>query len=149
MERFLTNNNEFGILTVDTTYNLGEFYVTPLTYPHLMLQDIKSNKPPLMLGPILVHQSTAFSAYNYFASTLIGLRPKLRHILAFGSDGDKALIEAFTHNFPYAIQLQCFIHFRRNVEEKLKCLGFPSAVSQEFCGTYLANRLETLTKKVL
>ena len=52
--QFLTNNNEFGILTVDTTYNLGNFYVTPLTYPHLMLQDTKSRKSPLMLGPILV-----------------------------------------------------------------------------------------------
>ena len=90
MERFLTNNNEFGILTVDTTYNLGDFYVTPLTYPHLMLQDVKSRKSPLMLGPVLVHQSTSFSTYNYFASTLIGLRPTLHCVLAFGSDGDKA-----------------------------------------------------------
>jgi hypothetical protein len=37
MVRFLTNNHSFGILTVDTTFNLGEFFVTPLAYPHLML----------------------------------------------------------------------------------------------------------------
>ena len=53
-------------------------------------------------------------------------------MLAFGSDGDKALTEAFTHNFPYAVQLRCFIHFRRNIEEKLKSLGFSSTVAQEF-----------------
>lgn len=28
MERFLTYNHHFGVLTVDTTYKLGEFYVT-------------------------------------------------------------------------------------------------------------------------
>ena len=132
MERFLTNNHQFGILTVDTTYNLGDFYVTALTYPHLMIEDVTTKKSPLLLGPVLVHQSTNFSAFNYFASTLVGCRPNLRHVLAFGSDGDKALVEAFTHNFAYAIQLRCFIHFRRNVAEKLKNLGFSSSISQEF-----------------
>ena len=103
MECFLTNNNEFVNLTVDTTYNLGDFYVTALTYPCLMLQDIKSKKSPLMLGPILVHKSTNFSAYNYFASTLIGLRSVLRCVLAYGNDEDKAFTEKFTHNFSYAV----------------------------------------------
>ena len=88
-----------------------------------------TKKSPFLLGPVLIHQSTSFSAFNYFASTLIGCRPKLRHILAFGSDGDKALVEAFTHNFPYAIQLRYFIHFRRNVAEKSKSL---SVILQEF-----------------
>ena len=46
--------------------------------------------------------------------------------MAFGTDGDKALVEAFAHNFPYAIHLRCFIHFKRNVEEKLKTLSIPS-----------------------
>ena len=41
MERFVTNSSEqCGILTIDPTYNLGQFYVTPTTYPHLMLEDI-------------------------------------------------------------------------------------------------------------
>ena len=73
MVRFLTFNHQFAVLTVDTTYKLGEFYVTPMTYPHLMLQDIKTLKHPIMLGPLLVHQKVDFPAFNYFASTLIGL----------------------------------------------------------------------------
>ena len=32
MERFLTDNRQFGVLTVDTTFNLGEFYMTILTH---------------------------------------------------------------------------------------------------------------------
>ena len=130
--RFLTNNHRFGILTADTTYNLGDFYVTPLTYPHLMLQDIKTGMSPLMLGPVLIHQRVDFTAFNYFASTLVGCRRELRKILSFGSDGDKALVETFTHNFPNAIQLRCFIHFKRNVQEKLKEYGFAASVTSEF-----------------
>ena len=53
MERFVTGNSEQrGILTIDPTYNLGQFYVTPTTYPHLMLEDItihERNLPYLVL----------------------------------------------------------------------------------------------------
>ena len=88
MVRFLTGNHRFGVLTIDTTYNLGDFYVTPLVYPHLMLEDVETGKSPVLLGPILVHQSVDFSAFHYFASTLIGCRRDLRHLMAYGSDGD-------------------------------------------------------------
>ena len=127
MVRFLTNNRKFGILTADTTYNLGEFYVTPTTYPHLILQDTRRK-----VHPILVHQQVDFASFNYFASTLIGLQKHLRHVLCFGTDGDKALVEAFSHNFPFAIQLRCFIHFKKNVQEKLRSLGIPHGVADEF-----------------
>ena len=49
MERFLVDNDDFGILTIDPTYNLGQFYVTPTTYPHLMLQDITTKKHPSII----------------------------------------------------------------------------------------------------
>ena len=67
---FLTNNNQFGILTANTTYNLGDFYVTPMTYPHLMLQDVNTGKAPIMLGSVFVHQRVDFNSFNYFSSTL-------------------------------------------------------------------------------
>ena len=132
MRRFLTNNKKFGIFTADTTYNLGEFYVTPTAYPQLMLEDARSKQHPTMVGPILVHQQTDFASFNYFASTLISHNKQLRSILCFGSDGDKALVEAFSHSFPFAIQLRCFIHFRRNIQEKLRTLGIPHQVAEAF-----------------
>lgn len=119
MVRFLTSNYHFTVLSVDTTYKLGEFYVTPMAYHHLMVEDIKTKKHPVMLSPLLVHQKVDFTAFNYFVSTLIGFKKELRNVLAFGSDGDKALVEALSHNFPNAIQLHCFLHFQKNVEQKL------------------------------
>ena len=114
MVRFLMCNHRFSVLTVDTTYKLGEFYVTPMTYHHLMVENIKTKKHPVMLGPLLVHQKVDFPAFNYFASTLIGSWKEPKHVLAFGT-GDKAIVEALSHNFPFAIQLRCFLHFK-NVE---------------------------------
>ena len=50
--RFCTHNhyNYFSILTIDTTYNLGEFYLAPLTYHHLMLEEVRTEKHPITDG---------------------------------------------------------------------------------------------------
>ena len=61
---FLTDSRQFSVLTADTTYNLGQFYVTPITYRHLMLVDITSQKHPTMAGPILVHQRKDFASFK-------------------------------------------------------------------------------------
>ena len=128
--RFCTNNSDFSILTVDTTFNLGDFFVTPTTYHHLMLEDIRTGKHPIMLGPILVHQRTQFATFNYFASTLVGYNKSLRNVLAIGTDGDANLTEALGHSFPFALQLRCFLHFKRNIQEKLRDLAIPKHVAQ-------------------
>ena len=131
MERFLVDNDDFGILTIDPTYNLGQFYVTPTTYPHLMLQDITTKKHPSIIGPVLVHQRMDFASFNYFSSTLIGFNKNLRNLRAFGTDGQESLIDSFGHSFPFAVQLRCFIHMKKNMAEKLKEYGFPTSVGQE------------------
>lgn len=139
--RFLTDSRKFSIFTADTTYNVGNFYVTPTTYKHLMLVDTTSKKHPTMAGPFLVHQRKNFAAFNYFASTLICFNKKLQQIQAFGTDGDEALVEAFTHNFPFAIQLRCFLHVKRNILSKLKDRGIPSSVSEEFISDMFGKRI--------
>ena len=50
---------------------------------------------------------------------------------AFGTDGQESLIDSFGHSFPFAVQLRCFIHMKKNMAEKLKEYGFPTSVGQE------------------
>ena len=38
MVTFSTSSSEFCILTIDPTFSLGEFDVTPITYRHLLLE---------------------------------------------------------------------------------------------------------------
>ena len=139
--RFLTDPVLFSILGADTTYNLGDFYVTPTTYKHLMLVDVTSHKHPTMAGPVLVHQRKDFATFNYFANTLVSHAKKLHEVQAFGTDGDPALIEAFTHNFPSARQLRCFLHLKKNFLSKLRDNGIPPAVSQEFISDIFGKRI--------
>ena len=130
--RFCTNHRRFSPLSIDTTFNLGEFYVTPVSYYHLMLEDARTRKHPVIVGPMLVHQRMQFSTFNYFASTLVSSSKPLKNVLAFGTDGDKNLVEALAHNFPNAIQLRCFIHFKKNIQERLRDLGIPTTVACAF-----------------
>lgn len=132
MVRFLTKNDSFGILTVDTTFNLGDFYVTLTSYPHMMLQDVRNTCHLTMIGPALVHQQKDFASFNYFISTLISHDKRLQNLLSFGTDGDKAIISALSHNFSCAVQLRCFLHFKRNMQEKLHSYGISKTVSAEF-----------------
>ena len=98
-----------------------------------MLEDTLSGEPPVIPGPILVHQQMKFSSFNYLASVLIEANKKnLRNHQAFGTDGDINLSEAFSHNFPFALSLRCFIHFERNLQSKLHELGIPNKVADEF-----------------
>lgn len=45
--------------------------------------------------------------------------------------GKKALFDAFSHEFRYAVRLTCFIHFRQNVKRKLQELNYPGSDIKE------------------
>ena len=70
--RFCASSFEFAVLTVDPTFRLGEFDVTPITYRHLLLKTRRNNQPPMFFSLILVHYRKTFSSYLFFASSLIG-----------------------------------------------------------------------------
>ena len=52
--------------------------------------------------------------------------------MAFGTDGETELHKVLTANFPNAIHLHCFRHYRANLSMKLKDLSIPSIIVDEF-----------------
>ena len=129
---------EFLLLLPHTTLVTSMLH---LLHTHISCFKIQNPKISPYVSPYSGTPKHKLFCHNYFASTLIGLSPALYCVLTFGSDRDKALTEAFTHNFPYAVQLGCFIHFRRNIEEKVKSLGFSSTVAQEFLSDIFCNQI--------
>ena len=78
--KFSINTEEFCIITVDPTFNLGDFDVTPLTYHNMLLETVHTGTQPIFLGPLLIHYRKNFASYLYFASTLIGLNRDIEKI---------------------------------------------------------------------
>ena len=128
--RFCTVPAKFSVLTVDPTFNLGDFDATPTAYRNLLLETVRYGTHPVFIGPTLVHYRKTFGTYLFFASSLIGLRPELRALQAFGTDGEKALADAFSHEYRYASRLSCFIHYRQNIKQQLRDRHFPEAVAK-------------------
>ncbi len=81
-----------------------------------------------MIGQTMIHY---LHTYVFFAATLVGLRRELQGLQAFGTDGEKALVDAFSHEFHYVVNLTCFIHCHRNVKRQLQELSFPECASKE------------------
>ena len=131
IKRFCTVPSGFSILTVDPTFKLGNFDVTPITYHHQLLETVRYKTSPLFIGPTLIHYRKTFNTYVFFASSLIGLHRDLQGVRAFGTDGEKALADAFKHEFRYATHLTCFIHFRRNIKMRLHEQKFPDSAARE------------------
>lgn len=123
LERFCTNPSRPGILSIDTTYNRGEFYVTPTTYRHQMLLSKRTGKHPVLLGPTLIHKHRDQEAFGYLASSMIRLKPSLARMLAVGCDRDKAIKNGLTPHFPCAVFLACKKHFEDDIQRKLTELG--------------------------
>ena len=119
MERFCTDPYMFSVFSVDPTFNLGDFSLTVTSFSNLLLKNERNGKHPVMIGPMMVHQRKVFSTYHFFASSLVSLKPALSNLLAFGTDGEECLFNAFSVQFAQACHVRCFLHFRDNCKAKL------------------------------
>ena len=94
-----------SLLCIDTTFNNGNFSVTPTTYKHKILVDRHYGKEPTLLGPTIIHMETKAESYKFFGSSIVSLDDELSNILAIGSDRDVVLRKGFSSCFPIATQL--------------------------------------------
>ena len=80
MVRFCTSNSniEFGILTVDLTFSLGEFDVAPIAYRHLLLETRRNGTDPAFLGLVLIHYRKNFGTYVFCFNTNWPVMPTSR-----------------------------------------------------------------------
>ena len=138
--KFCTQN-PFCVMTVDPTFNLGEFDVTVVTYRQMLLESSRYSKHPVFVGPIMIHYRKTHQTYLNFISTLIGLQPELANIKAFGTDGEEALYTAFSNALNSSTHLICSIHLRRNIKQKLKELGCSTSITEKFIGDIMGSQI--------
>lgn len=71
---------------------------------------------------------------------MVGLNKKIAELRAFGTDGEKALIDAFAHEFRFATHLTCFIHVRRNIKDELNKRMIPDPLRTEILDDIFGRR---------
>ena len=82
---FCTNDANFGVVTINPTFSLGEFDVTVTTHRQLTLQSRHTLNHPVFIGPVMIYYRKSFSTYLFFASTLLGIKPALSSLQCFGT----------------------------------------------------------------
>lgn len=131
VNKFCTNNKNFSVLGVDTTFNIGQYYVTITTYRNLMLEN-KDGIEPVMIGPILLHQRKGFESYFTLSSSMLQASADLKNIKVFGTDGDENLSNAFQVCFTDAKHLLCDVHMIDNIKKKLNALDIKGQVANQY-----------------
>ena len=131
IERFCTDPVTFTPLSIDPTFDLGDFSVTVTSYRNLLLKNRITAQKPVMIGPMLVHRRKPFSSYHFFASSLVSLKPSISHLQAFGTDGEENLFSAFSAQFSHAKHPRCFLHFRDNCKAKLQQMSVQNDITLE------------------
>ena len=116
--KFCTNPQQLGIMTVDPTFSLGNFYVTIITY-HLFLCCRHTTNHPVFIGSVMLHCHKTFSTYLYFASTPVGLCPDMSNLNVLAQIGEEQHFTAFSHKFLGVIHLLCSTHMQCNIKSKL------------------------------
>ena len=144
IERFCTDPARFCPLSVDPTFNLGDFSVTVTSFRNLLIKNQRTGKNPVMIGPMLVHRRKLFTDYHFFASSLVSLKPSLCDLQAFGTDGEECLYNAFATEFSRAHHVRCFLHFRDNCKAKLHEMKVSSdsvlEIIQDILGSFLRGK---------
>lgn len=130
--RFCCGPLEFYPLCIDTTFNLGQFYVTPTTYKNLLLENVRDGKPPVFIGPTLVHMTRSYSAYCHLASKLKEVEPGVSDLRASVTDGEPGLMKAWKVFYPESYQLRCAKHSTENVKDELKSIGIKGEAQRDF-----------------
>ena len=135
VERFCTSPAKFSVLGVEATFNSGKYYVTLMTYRHLLLRS-RENNHPVRTGPTLLHHRKEAGSYYELASTMVQLHVPTQNILVYGPEEEKALTEGFGRPLPFVLHLMCEIYMKDNIDSKLKKLGIRASVAEE-CGAYI------------
>ncbi|CAF1078926.1 unnamed protein product [Brachionus calyciflorus] len=117
--RFGTSEGNFSILNVDTTFNLGRYYVTLITYRNLSLYHSGSINFPTFIGPIMIHLNKDYQSYHRFAVELKNFDKMHDNILSkikcFITDDDDAIRGAFQQVFKNSEYMFCCNHLRKNL----------------------------------
>ena len=66
LETYCTSQYVSSVMTIDPTFNIGKFSVTPVTYQDLLLISKRPGEHPICIGPLLVSQNLTYDVFSDF-----------------------------------------------------------------------------------
>ena len=110
------------VLSIDTTYGIGNKFVTSTTYEHAQLLNCETGKRANLPGPAMFHVCERKEDFVYFSHSLVQQNEKFENVNFVGADRSAAL-KGFLQPLKGAVLLPCTKHVKDNIEMQLKSLG--------------------------
>ena len=79
--------------------------LTVTTYRNLKLEQKETGQSPVFIGPLLLHQKKDWKTCSRSANCLIIEMLEIAALIAYGTDGEKAIIDGFQRNAPMLYSL--------------------------------------------
>ena len=122
LDNMLAIGDSGQLLSYDTTFNLGDFYLSALIFRHTAF---KGN--PCIPGVFLLHERKFTSTHQNFFRTLKAMVPSLnRSQSPIVTDQEKAIINAIAAEVPQMPHVYCWNHVLQDMCRWLREHGAPS-----------------------
>ena len=112
-------------VSVDPTFNFGDYEVTPFAYRHPLIESRSKNIPDqwtnaVMIGPTVIHRNKEYSTYKR-AFLVVEVETKLgKNPFLLITDGEESLYTAAMTVFKGMSHGRCTIHYKQNCKAFLK-----------------------------
>lgn len=132
------------ILSYDTTFDLGDFYVSILTF-----RQTEFEEEPVIPLLYLIHERKWKSVHKKLFKKLVKLAPELiaackDEKVAIVTDEEKAIVNAIKTHLPGIKWFRCYLHAWSNQKLKLRALGI---TSKKDLAAYKADFISLLKKE--
>jgi len=111
-----------GVLSIDTTFNLCESWLTDTCYHNIRLETAEG-KHPIFLGPAIIHFQKDSFIFRRFASEMITYHPNIQKLKVIGTDQEMAIYKGFASQIPELRLLLCVFHLENTDKRKIMQLG--------------------------
>ena len=104
------------LLSYDTTFQLGDFYVSPLLFRHVMF-----STSPVIPALFLIHERKFYKVHAEFMQTLAEKVPNLvqgKHIIPLVTDEEVGIVEAVGKYLSKVQRVGCWNHVINAVLKK-------------------------------
>jgi len=130
-----------SVIGIDRTFNLGPCFVTTLVYKNMAVVRKECNDHPVFLGPVMLHFDAKTETYVTFFSHLSSVLGASAHDVhtellddattVFGSDEEKAIVQAVRQVFHQSGHIFCTRHILENVQRHLADRGVDVQLRQQ------------------
>lgn len=122
-DKILMLPHELQLLSYDTTFQLGDFYVSPLIMRHIIF-----SQKPCIPAMFMIHERKLTTTHQEMFKECVQRIPSLKRAnCPLVTDKERAIVNAIKHEIPTVEVLFCWNHIFRDIRTWCHKHGAPSA----------------------